>query len=334
MSESAIYEHNNAISSHNEAHNLKRPDYNIIPVSNESKNDSDDDDDDDSDDEDDDNDNNNFNYNDNSQPIKLDSNKRRKKLSEDESLKRCRERNRKHARNTRERKKMQMDALQRRIQELTEEKYTLTSANEVSVASILISLTGQDSANFDKESNDLLFASSPRKNTSHPRDEMNKTIEKIHSHVAAMLIDNDEFDVNHALLRCDRSTCTTVELEKIRRERNRMHAKKTRLRKKKMLQEMEAIVMVLENDVRQLRGGGNGTNPTTLKRNTSSSDLIDGLLSLGEKAQKPNIVSETESRSSTTRSTGSNDDTGSDSNFIEGPLETSRQIYNKSKSKN
>ncbi len=333
MSESAVYEHNNAISSHHEAHNLKRPDYNIIPVSNESKNDSDDDDDD-SDDEDDDNDNKNFNYNDNSQPIKLDSNKRRKKLSEDESLKRCRERNRKHARNTRERKKMQMDALQRRIQELTEEKYTLTSANEVSVASILISLTGQDSANFDKESNDLLFANSPRKNTSHPRDEMNKTIEKIHSHVAAMLIDNDEFDVNHALLRCDRSTCTTVELEKIRRERNRMHAKKTRLRKKKMLQEMEAIVMALENDVRQLRGGGNGTNPTTLKRNNSSSDLIDGLLSLGEKAQKPNIVSETESRSSTTRSTGSNDDTGSDSNFIEGPLETSRQIYNKSKSKN
>jgi uncharacterized protein YggL (DUF469 family) len=333
MSESAIYEHDNAISSHNEAHNLTRPDYNIIPVNNESKNDSDFDDDD-SDDEDDDNDNNNFNYNDNSQPIKLDSNKRRKKLSEDESLKRCRERNRKHARNTRERKKMQMDALQRRIQELTEEKYTLTSANEVSVASILISLTGQDSANFDKESNDLLFASSPRKNTSHPRDEMNKTIEKIHSHVAAMLIDNDEFDVNHALLRCDRSTCTTVELEKIRRERNRMHAKKTRLRKKKMLQEMEAIVMALENDVRQLRGGGDGTNQATLKRNNSSSDLIDGLLSLGENAQKPNIVSETESRSSTTRSTGSNDDTSSDSNFIEGPLETSRQIYNKSKPKN
>ena len=336
-----MHEHTNAVTPNMDAPTRS---VNLINGTNESKNDSDVDDEYDEDDEDEDGDNNNnYSYNENSQSIKLDGSKRRKKVSEDESLKRCRERNRKHARNTRERKKMQMDALQFRIQQLTEEKHMLNSANEVSVASILISLTGQDAATSDKESRDLLFGSSPRKNDLYPREEMNKTFEKIQNHVAAMLIDNDEFDVNHALLRCDRSTCSTLELEKIRRERNRMHAKKTRLRKKKMLQEMEAIVLSLENDVRQLRGSSNIPNQSMIKRNNSSTDLIDGLLSLGDKAVKVNVVSESESRSSTTRSigsiddtsrsTGSNDDAGSDSNFIEGPLETSRQMY-KSKPKN
>jgi hypothetical protein len=43
------------------------------------------------------------------------------------------------------------------------------------------------------------------------------------------------------LLAKDKSTCSTLELEMIRRERNRMHAKKTRLRKKKMIQDMETV---------------------------------------------------------------------------------------------
>jgi len=59
--------------------------------------------------------------------------------------------------------------------------------------------------------------------------------------VSALLGDNDYLDVDHELLMKDKSTCSTLELEMIRRERNRMHAKKTRLRKKKMIQEMEAV---------------------------------------------------------------------------------------------
>jgi hypothetical protein len=39
----------------------------------------------------------------------------------------------------------------------------------------------------------------------------------------------------------DRSSCTAEELDLLRRERNRMHAKKTRLRKKKMFTEMEQV---------------------------------------------------------------------------------------------
>ena len=48
------------------------------------------------------------------------SNKKRK-LTDDEKLNRCRERNRIHARNTRERKKLQMDTLQMRVHQLNDE---------------------------------------------------------------------------------------------------------------------------------------------------------------------------------------------------------------------
>ena len=47
--------------------------------------------------------------------------------------------------------------------------------------------------------------------------------------------------------------CSQSELEKIRRERNRLHARKTRQRKKKMMQEMENIIRVLEDEVKELR---------------------------------------------------------------------------------
>jgi hypothetical protein len=39
----------------------------------------------------------------------------------------------------------------------------------------------------------------------------------------------------------EKSICSPVELEGIRREKNRMHAKQTRLRKKKMTSEMELV---------------------------------------------------------------------------------------------
>ena len=53
--------------------------------------------------------------------------------------------------------------------------------------------------------------------------------------------DDHEFDSRSDLLLKDKSLCSTAELEMIRRERNRMHAKKTRLRKKRMLSEMETV---------------------------------------------------------------------------------------------
>ena len=58
--------------------------------------------------------------------------------------------------------------------------------------------------------------------------------------VSALLSD-DETDLDRDLLAKDKANRTTSELESIRRERNRMHAKKTRMRKKRMIQEMEAV---------------------------------------------------------------------------------------------
>ena len=74
-------------------------------------------------------------------------------------------------------------------------------------------------------------------------DDITLSIEKLKMQVSALLGDEDCKDImdTDPLLSKDKSTCSTSELEMIRRERNRMHAKKTRLRKKKMIQEMETV---------------------------------------------------------------------------------------------
>lgn len=71
------------------------------------------------------------------------------------------------------------------------------------------------------------------------------TIERIKSQISATLSDDEELELNSDILGKDKAGCSTAELEMIRRERNRMHAKKTRLRKKKMLGEMETVILCL-----------------------------------------------------------------------------------------
>lgn len=74
-------------------------------------------------------------------------------------------------------------------------------------------------------------------------DDISLSIEKLKMQVSALLGDEDCKDAldTDPILAKDKSTCSSSELEMIRRERNRMHAKKTRLRKKKMIQEMETV---------------------------------------------------------------------------------------------
>lgn len=74
-------------------------------------------------------------------------------------------------------------------------------------------------------------------------DDISLSIEKLKMQVSALLGDDDCKDMTDTdpILSKDKATCSTSELEMIRRERNRMHAKKTRLRKKKMIQEMETV---------------------------------------------------------------------------------------------
>lgn len=203
-----------------------------------------------------------------------------------------RERNRVHARNTRERKKSLMESLQSRIQVLIDEKMRLhRSQSESTVASILMALAGSHTITSDEvkkeeipsvencsssgasrkhlgnnESTTAMFA-----NKLEHDDSISPTMESLKSQVgwsvwlsyvvtykyfthifvplyvyiiqvAALLGDDEQnLEIDHELLTKDKSMCSSSELEMIRRERNRMHAKKTRLRKKKMIQEMEAV---------------------------------------------------------------------------------------------
>jgi hypothetical protein len=77
--------------------------------------------------------------------------------------------------------------------------------------------------------------------TSGSRNFAADAIERIRTQITATLSDDEELELNSEFHSKDKSQCSTQELETIRRERNRMHAKKTRLRKKKMLTEMEAV---------------------------------------------------------------------------------------------
>ena len=179
---------------------------------------------------------------------------KRRKLSDEERLKRCRERNKLHARNTREKKKVQIDALHKRIEQLTDEKMKLINEkSEKSVADILMALSGtgassnpDDIDNFSDKINDASISSA--------REETMKILGKIRSQVSSLLVEESDIDKEASpKLPKDRSLCSASDLEKLRRERNRMHAKKTRLRKKKMLAEMERIASAIETDIRLLR---------------------------------------------------------------------------------
>jgi hypothetical protein len=119
------------------------------------------------------------------------------------------------------------------------------SVSEKSVANILISLTGISADPNSTKSNSANGEQANDNNFSSASEQTTKTIEHLRHQVAAMLSDDEELEINKALLLRDKSVCTASELEMIRRERNRMHAKKTRLRKKKMLQEMEAVSNIL-----------------------------------------------------------------------------------------
>ena len=54
--------------------------------------------------------------------------------------------------------------------------------------------------------------------------------------------------IDYNLLSKDRSSCTPAELDQIRRERNRMHAKRTRDRKRIFMEEMEVMIKQLEGE--------------------------------------------------------------------------------------
>mmetsp|Transcript_17015 Transcript_17015/g.35503 ORF Transcript_17015/g.35503 Transcript_17015/m.35503 type:complete len:347 (+) Transcript_17015:1672-2712(+) len=180
-----------------------------------------------------------------------------------------RERNRMHARKTRQRKKEHMQKLQNRADELKLEQIRLKQAiNEKNTASILVGLFSGDGSESDNGAN----------NAMDPRVEalLKRSIEDIPDaskipELPALILpgqhnskkknssdDEDtaaivpeelqEDGIDYALLGKDRSVCSPAELDQIRRERNRMHAKRTRDRKRIFMEEMEVMIKQLEDE--------------------------------------------------------------------------------------
>lgn len=180
------------------------------------------------------------------------------------------QRNRMHARKTRQRKKLQMQTLQVRAEELKLEQLRLKQIiNDRKMANILLEITSTSSspttaaktpapctppaapqlpATFDPDIEQILR----RHNDDIPDGKkiMKETTAMVPSHKAKLirsmsigsasesgtspaqnLTMNGKFPddgIDYALLSKDRNKCTPHELDKIRKERNRMHAKRTR----------------------------------------------------------------------------------------------------------
>jgi len=185
-----------------------------------------------------------------------------------------RERNRMHARKTRQRKKEHMQKLQGRADELKQEQIHLKQAiNEKNTANILVGIF-QNSGGGSSDDADT--------DTTNPEVEilLKRSVDDIPDaskipELPALILpgqhtgkrksssttdnesdgDNKEVPkeeqlegIDYNLLSKDRSSCTPAELDQIRRERNRMHAKRTRDRKRIFMEEMEVMIKQLESE--------------------------------------------------------------------------------------
>ncbi|KAG7352051.1 bZIP transcription factor [Nitzschia inconspicua] len=181
----------------------------------------------------------------------------------EDRLKRSRERNRVHARKTRQRKKEQMQSLQTKAEQLKKEQVQLkTAINEKNTANILCALFATDKA--DSKSEDPRVEALLRRPTADIPDPSKltglqplilpsgSTHSKKNSKVASVpSLQNEELPddgIDYELLGKDRTKCTPAELDRIRRERNRMHAKRTRDRKRHFMEEMTDMCKSLESE--------------------------------------------------------------------------------------
>ena len=167
-----------------------------------------------------------------------------------------------HARKTRQRKKEAMHTLQQSLDELKEEQIRLRQViNEKNTANILVGLFWSNGRNGVTEDPGIetLLRRPPEEipdasklpelpalilpGQHHSKKQNNSNI-NINSTSQAPPADG----IDYQLLGKDRSKCTPAELDQIRRERNRMHAKRTRDRKRLLMDEMEKIIKKLEDE--------------------------------------------------------------------------------------
>jgi len=179
------------------------------------------------------------------------------------STERSRERNRMHARKTRQRKKELLQKLQHRANELKLEQIRLKQAihekNSTRItANILVGLFAgaeEDSASPDSRVESLLKRPTENIPDASKIPELPALVLPGHHNIKMGKPKSCENEQQHQLegidyklLGKDRSSCTQVELDQIRRERNRMHAKRTRDRKRIYMEEIEVMCKTLEEE--------------------------------------------------------------------------------------
>lgn len=162
-----------------------------------------------------------------------------------------------HARKTRQRKKEQMKTLETQVDELKARQVEIKRDIEEKVtANILVEL-------YTKCKDDVDASIDPKveKLLKRPTEEIpdSSQVPELpalilpgqHSNrrgKGSTTMDYPDDGIDYKLLAKDRSTCSQEELDKIRRERNRMHAKRTRDRKRIFVEEMEKIIKQLSTE--------------------------------------------------------------------------------------
>ena len=178
-----------------------------------------------------------------------------------------RERNRVHAQKTRQRKKEQMLTLKTRAAELKEEQISVKQMiNEKATASILVHLFAEGSSLEEVEScnisdpavEELLRRSQDAiPDPSHiqdlpalilPGQHASKKINMTNYTMSPLSSSLSADDIDYELLGRDRAQCNSEELDRIRRERNRMHAKRTRDRKRIYTEKLSELCHQLEEE--------------------------------------------------------------------------------------
>lgn len=178
-----------------------------------------------------------------------------------------RERNKMHARKTRQRKKEHMTQLENRVQSLKQRQANIKLLiKEKNTANILLGMFCNSGSGSETESPNAVDPKVDcllkRKAEDIPdsskipdlpalilpghHNKRRKLEAGTNGSNAKQEYPNDGID--YELLGKDRTSCTTEELDKIRKERNRMHAKRTRDRKRIFMEEMEKITKQLERE--------------------------------------------------------------------------------------
>mmetsp|Transcript_26528 Transcript_26528/g.45693 ORF Transcript_26528/g.45693 Transcript_26528/m.45693 type:complete len:259 (+) Transcript_26528:441-1217(+) len=131
-----------------------------------------------------------------------------------------------------------------------------------------ISTTTQGDSNsieFDNEDANLSDDSSSRYSEETIRDDLSAMDEGVYSsrtatqqqvkitEMSSEAETNLEAELCRSLLKKTKDICTPTELEFVRREKNRLHAKRMREKKKKDLKETESMISGLTEEIRQLR---------------------------------------------------------------------------------